>query len=113
MTEAHAEHKDDAEFIQSVSSLKKAEEEAKAIIAKANEKADAELKGAREKADEIAEGAHDDAVKLKDKLLLESKKEIGSEQESILRKAEKEAAELEKKKVKPEDVRGIAMSVLE
>ncbi len=113
MAEAHAEHKDDAQFIQSVSSLKKTEDEAKAIIAKANENAEAELREAREKADEIAEGAHDDAVKLKDKLLLESKKGIESEQGSILRKAEKEAADLEKKKVKPEDIRKIAMSVLE
>ncbi len=113
MKEIQSEHKDDSEFSHAISSLKKAEEEAKETIAKANEGAERELMEAREKAHRIAEEAQDEAVGLKDKLLSENKKGIGEEQAFILKKAEKEAGELERKKLKPEDIRKLAASVLE
>ncbi|MFH0817930.1 MAG: hypothetical protein V1909_04825 [Candidatus Micrarchaeota archaeon] len=112
MKETHADHKDDVEFSAAISSLKKSEDGSKEQIEKAHEKANAHIKEAREKADVQIEGAREEAVALKDKLLLESKRGIESERVEIIGKAEKEASELEKRKLKQEDIRKLAIDVL-
>ena len=113
MKEAHPEHKDDLEFTKTIDSLKKSEEESKGIIKKASENSEAKERAAKEKAEEILERANEESVKLKDGLLLETKKTIDAEKAGIMKKAEKEAGELEKRKLKPEDIKPLASSIFE
>ncbi|MFH1470216.1 MAG: hypothetical protein ABIF01_00550 [Candidatus Micrarchaeota archaeon] len=113
MKEAKAEHKDDLEFANAISSLKKSETDAGDFVAKANSKAEALIKGAREKSGEIISRAQSEAVSLKDKHLLDSNKGIEAERDAILKKVEKEAGKLEKMKLKPEEIRKLANTIFE
>jgi V/A-type H+/Na+-transporting ATPase subunit G/H len=113
MKEHHTDSEDEHQFTKAIGSLRKGEEEAKEIKQKATEKADLRLKAARENAEEVMKRASEEAVALKDKMLLEAKKDIESERAKILSKAEKEAEGLGKKKLKPEDARKLAASIFE
>ena len=113
MKEAHAEHKDDLEFTKTIDSFRSSEEEAKETIRKSRESVQEKERNAREKAENILEKAREEAVKLKDGLLLETKRAIDSEKTGIMKKAEKESGELEKKTLKPEDIKPLAMSIFE
>lgn len=109
----HTDTKEDAEFAGNLDALRKAEEEAKEIVKKAHEKSETTLKSSREKAEGIVTSARDEAVAQKDRLLLESRKDMEAENARVMKDAGKEAEVLSKKKLKPEDVRKMAASVFE
>ncbi|VVB66691.1 Uncharacterised protein [Candidatus Gugararchaeum adminiculabundum] len=111
----HNEHQklDDSEFLQSIDSLRKSEQESKDVISQAEKDAELKRKRASERAAELIDKAKIEARDLKDDLLREARDRMKKDEDKILNSAEKDADSVRSTKIPARLPSTIAEKLLE
>ena len=112
MEHKHSDDESTQQLAKTVADIREAEERKDRTITAAREKAEGKLKEGKEKAIELGVKAKEETVELKNRLLLEGRKEVGKEISKVTDKAESEAKKLKSEVITTQQADKIAKKSL-
>ncbi|MBS3068645.1 hypothetical protein J4450_08115 [Candidatus Micrarchaeota archaeon] len=106
-------HEEKSNFMETIDSIRSAEQEADKIVKEAKEKADEILRKAKENISKMKTETEENCVSLKNSRLQNGRSAIEKEVESVIKKARQEADGLKSKKLLDKELSDILKSILE